>query len=302
MRVLVTGCNGFIGHSICSVFYNAGHKVVGLGRQLQPSFNALESYLKMDLCVCQKHEILMHQPFDLVIHTIGTASVLESYSFPVDDFKLNVSSWMILLESIKRGSPNAKAILLSSAAVYGNDKGPLAENRVPSPISPYGYHKLISESISKEYSTIFNLKVACLRLFSVFGERQRRLLLWDAFSRLKDNPLEEVFDGTGDEIRDYIWVEDLARIISKVAEKSDDQGFTIMNIASGESSTVSMIINQVKEALKVGTKIRFSGKERRGDPRKLEADISKLKSVYPEHSVSPLSLSISKCIAAWKKK
>jgi UDP-glucose 4-epimerase len=302
MRVLVTGCNGFIGHSICSSFHSAGHEVYGLGRASNPVFSGLQSYFQTDLCAGGLNRFLAQQPVDVVIHAAGAASVAGSYSSPVDDFRANVLSWMVLLDSIKNSCSGAKAVLLSSAAVYGNASSePLDEAHATAPVSPYGHHKALAESISKEFSSCFGMDVLCFRLFSVFGERQRRLLLWDTFSKLRRNPAEQVFDGTGEEARDYLWVEDLARILSEVIPKMDCNGYTVMNIARGEATTVSQLVHYVKDALKVDTQIRFSGRERLGDPKKLAADISILKSMQTSHLVLPILSSIVECISKWQK-
>lgn len=300
MRVLVTGCNGFIGHSICSSFHRAGHKVFGLGRASNPVFSGLQSYFQTDLCAGGLIRFLAQQPVDAVIHAAGTASVAGSYSSPIDDFRANVLSWIVLLDSIKNSCPAAKAVLLSSAAVYGNaSAAPLNESGVAAPVSPYGHHKALAESLSEEFASCFGMDIFCFRLFSVFGERQRRLLLWDTFSKLRSNPAVQIFDGTGEEARDYLWVEDLSRIISEVVPKMTGKGYTVMNIGRGEATTVSQLVHFAKATLNVDTEIRFSGRERLGDPKILAADISLLKSVHPDHLVSPLPLSIEKCISHW---
>ena len=122
---------------------------------------------------------------DLVFHLAGGSAVGPSLNAPFEDFMRTTGTTARLLEWLRTHSPRSKLIVASSAAVYGDTHGaPADETRPPSPVSPYGFHKLMMEQLCQEYSQVFGLETAVLRMFSVYGEGLRKQLLWDCGVKL----------------------------------------------------------------------------------------------------------------------
>jgi len=112
---------------------------------------------------------------------------------------------------VRRSGRRPLVLFPSSAAVYGDLKETRADEETPlAPISPYGFHKAACELLGREYAECFGLRVVVCRLFSLFGPTQRRLLVWELYKQLS-GPAQTVWlEGTGEEVRDYLHVEDAA--------------------------------------------------------------------------------------------
>ena len=96
--------------------------------------------------------------------------------------------------------------------MYGNaDALPIAESTPINPISPYGVHKQIAEELIRSYAHHFSLSVAIVRFFSLYGPGLRKQLLWDACTKIEKGDFD--FYGTGHEVRDWLHVQDAARLL-----------------------------------------------------------------------------------------
>ena len=176
MKILVVGSKGFIG-SHCVDYFSQNNEVWGCDVVLD--YN-IPNYISIDSVDSDFLEVFQSNKFDVCINCSGAANVPFSLEKPFNDFKLNALNVIKLLEAIRIHSPECKFITMSSAAVYGNPESlPIVENQKKEPVSPYGFHKVISELVCKEYSKFWNIKTCCLRVFSAYGPRLKKQLLWD---------------------------------------------------------------------------------------------------------------------------
>src|SRR4029077_722043 len=145
-------------------------------------------------------------------------AVGASLQAPLEDFTRTTNSTATLLEWLRNYSPRSKLVVASSAAVYGDTQGvPAAESRPPAPVSPYGYHCLMFEQLCQEYSQVFGLHTAVVRLFSVYGEGLRKQLLWDCAGKLVAPGERIELGGTGEEVRDWVHVDDAVAMLAGIA-------------------------------------------------------------------------------------
>jgi UDP-glucose 4-epimerase len=148
---------------------------------------------------------------------------------------------------------------------------PIAEDHGLAPISPYGVHKRLAEELILCYVNHFQLRASIVRLFSIYGRGLRKQLLWDACSKLVKG--DYTFAGTGNEVRDWLHVEDAASLIFAVIG-STDYGCQIINGGSGAGISVRDLLTHVAQALGLnGADVHFSGSSRTGDPSIYVADI-----------------------------
>jgi UDP-glucose 4-epimerase len=270
MRVLVIGANGFIGHHVVQFFGRQGHSV--LQADIMPGTDA--SYTRIDPDQPDFSGLLELTKPDLVINCAGAASVPESLSSPFRDFTLNTARMAQLLDALR--NRQAKLIHLSSAAVYGNpETSPVAENANLQPVSPYGAHKAMAESLCRHYAVLFGIKCLSVRIFSAYGPGLRKQLFWDLFQKGKAAGEVELF-GTGMESRDFIYVDDLVRALEIIANRARFEGESI-NLASGQSVDVATAASTLFTCLGWERTLRFTGNARLGDPLRWYADIQTLK-------------------------
>lgn len=271
MTILIIGSKGFVG-SHCSRFFNALNYVVV---ECDVVDSQEENYYKIDSIQFDFSSLFKQYGFDVCINAAGSANVAYSYEFPEKDFELNVSLVINLLGAIKTNSPNCKFINFSSAAVYGNPKElPIKEDTDLGPLSPYGYHKMLSENLLLEYHRFFKLQTCSLRVFSAYGPGLKKQLFWDVFQKSKTNNNVRLF-GTGNESRDFIYISDLVDAVACVINKGSFIGETI-NVATGTETTIHEAANILAGTLMPHTKIVFSGEVKEGDPINWKADISQL--------------------------
>jgi UDP-glucose 4-epimerase len=273
--VLVTGAAGFLGGNAVRYFSAAGRVVAGIGHDDRQQLDARKPQMLFWISGDISFELLgalTMQP-DVIVHCAGGASVARSVADPEDDFRRTVDTTLSVLEYARLYAPNARIVLPSSAAVYGDvTRLPITEDAPQSPVSPYGLHKKLSEELCQRYAADFGLRIAIVRLFSVYGPGLRKQLLWDACEKLSRGDTE--FFGTGEERRDWLHVDDAVSLLAVAAEKASEH-CQIINGGSGQSLSVKEILLRLAAAFPTVGSLRFSGIVRQGDPIGYEADITR---------------------------
>ena len=275
MKILILGSEGFIGNHLVRHFLYKNDLVWGCDLFETPASSY--SYRKISRLSPELDELFALESFDTCINAAGSGNVNYSMTHPFSDFEANSLDTMRVLDCIRRLQPACRYIHISSAAVYGNpEKLPVQEDDRKRPLSPYGWHKLISENICSEYSTIYGLKTVAIRPFSVYGPGLRKQLFWDIYRKTVGlNGKEIELWGTGRESRDFIYIDDLVRCIALLIEKAPMDG-EVYNIASGEEVTIAEIAALFCKSVNPSLAIQFNQKVREGDPLNWRADISKI--------------------------
>ncbi|MBD2087800.1 NAD-dependent epimerase/dehydratase family protein [Trichocoleus sp. ST-U3] len=278
--VLITGVTGFIGRYVARQFTETGWSVIGLGNR--PPENAprqdLFRYEKLNLPSADLAKIVQELQPEVCIHCAGRASVELSISDPSADFSNSVAVTFNLLDTLRLYVPKCRLIYLSSAAVYGNPETlPIQENQSLKPISPYGFHKLMSEQLCAEFFQVYNLPTAIVRIFSGYGPGLRRQVLWDMCQKALINPALKL-RGTGNESRDFIHGRDVARALQILAEKANFEA-EVYNLANGVETTIKELAALVLAKLGEDILVEFDNSTPVGTPINWQADMSKLSQI-----------------------
>src|SRR5262245_60209175 len=264
MKLLITGVLGFIGGSVARGGARLGPGVIGVGRAARAPADLPCRYAHVE-GESALAELVAGAAPDAILHAAGSASVGASIAAPREDFERAVVPWATLLEAVRRSGARPRVMLPSSAAVYGDPAHlPVAESAPAAPISPYGYHKLVCELLGREYAACFGLDVIALRLFSVFGPAQRRLLVWELFDQLAGPADVAVLQGTGRETRDYLHVDDVAAAVLGLAALpiAAEGRFEAVNVASGEEIAAIEVARLLGDRVAPGKRIECRGAER----------------------------------------
>ena len=277
MKALILGAAGFIGRHISRELALSGYHVVGVDRG---SFSSsaqwgVSEFHCFEVSKNNLKALTRREPFELVVNCVGSPSVGLSLTHPGEDFDLNVRIWSDVLEFVRLSHPKAHVVLLSSAAVYGESK--TLPNRIqdlPTPVSPYGSHKFLAEQMGETYARNYQMRISAVRFFSIFGEGLKRQLLWDAL--LKFDQKKPIFFGTGLERRDWLHVEDAARLIVAIAksETLEHGGYSVFNGGSGTSETNHALLSALASGYGFDEPIQFNNVVKVGDPKEYRAEIS----------------------------
>lgn len=271
---LVTGGAGFIGSHLVEVLDGDGWRV----RVLDDFSTGSEENLARvaDRIEVQRGDVRDEQAVraatagvDVVFHEAAIASVPRSIAEPLLADSVNLSGTLRLLEAARHNGVR-RVVFASSSAVYGNGATPpVRETDPPAPISPYGVQKLASEHYLRLYADLHGLETVVLRYFNVYGNRQDPRSDYAAvvpvFLTAAATGRAIAIHGDGQQSRDFIHVEDVARANRLAADAPDASG-GVFNVASGRATTVSELAEGVVAAAERRLAVVHEG-AREGDIR-----------------------------------
>lgn len=281
MRAVVTGAAGFIGSHLCAHLLAAGDTVIGIdsftdyydpglkeSNLREPKRHPAFFFHQADLLETRLDSLLAGA--DVVYHLAGQPGIRFSWG---REFALyvsrNVLATQTLLEAV-RDRPLRKFVFASSSSVYGDAQTyPTAETVCPRPVSPYGVTKLAAEHLCELYRTAYGLPSVSLRLFTVYGPRQRPDMALARLIAAAANAEPFPLYGDGEQTRDFTYVQDVVTAMRNAA----CSGFTgVANL--GGDSPVSMKQAIVVVERVVGPVNVVHRPERPGEARHTGADIT----------------------------
>lgn len=290
---LVTGGAGFIGSSVCEKLLNENNEIIVIDNFCDfynPKIkeNNIKQFIDNPCFKLYRHDIRNRQALkqifdenkiDVVVHLAAMAGVRPSLENPILYQDVNCMGTQNILEEM-RAHDVKNIIMASSSSVYGNCKElPFKENMmVDYAISPYAATKKSNEVMTHVYHKLFNFNVMMLRLFTVYGPKQRPDLAITKFTRLMLNNEEIPMFGDGENSRDYTYIDDIVDGIIKSADYVLDNNdvYEIVNIGNSSPVKLKKMIETVANALDMEAKIKQLPIQP-GDVQKTHAEISKAK-------------------------
>ena len=220
------------------------------------------------------NELFRRRDFDCVVHLAARAGVRPSLDDPLAYEETNVRGTFTLLEAARR-SAAPKFIFGSSSSVYGiNSKVPFSEDDpVANPISPYAATKLAGEAACHVYSHLYDLRAVCLRLFTVYGARQRPDLVIHKFAKLITEGKPLLVFGDGTTRRDYTYIDDIIDGIV-TSMKYESSSYEVINLGGAHTVDLRRIVDLLEQALGKRAVIEY-GPTQPGDVPVTYADIDK---------------------------
>ena len=251
--MLVTGVAGFIGSHLAERLEFMGHKVIGVdclldNYDLSIKYKNLEQlkernieFINLDLSTNDLKVI--GNDFDFVFHLAAQPGIDASVSF-IDYEKNNIIATYRLLSMFLDSSKLSGFINISTSSVYGAD-ATKNEFAAPKPISAYGVTKLAAEQLVLAYSRNESIKACSLRLYSVYGPRERpEKLYFKLIESLYHDKEFLLFEGSEKHIRSYTYVDDIIRANILAAKSNIDDGRPI-NIGNSKEFTVNQIAQMI---------------------------------------------------------
>ncbi len=254
MKILITGGAGFIASHIADSYITLGHEVViidNLSTGKKEYINKKAKFYKANIRNRDEvRKILQEVKPDIINHHAAQISVRNSVENPQNDANINILGLLNLLEEGKNIGIKKFIFASSGGVVYGEaDQIPTPETYIPlQPLSPYGVTKLASELYLNYYFQTYQIPYIALRYSNVYGPRQNphgEAGVVAIFSLKLLRGEVPVINGDGMQVRDYVFVEDVARANVKAID-SDISGS--YNIGTGIQTNVIQIFQNLKEA------------------------------------------------------
>ncbi|HHV53101.1 MAG TPA: SDR family NAD(P)-dependent oxidoreductase [Synergistaceae bacterium] len=303
-HALVTGGAGFIGSHLCEALVDRGWHVTcldNLSTGCRYNISHLKgkrfSFIEGDV---RDGAILeeITEGIDALFHLAAMVSVPMSMEHPILCHEQNVTPLLFILDIARRkGFSIAYA---SSSAVYGEGGAkPLKEDDPPAPQSPYGATKLIDEIYATMAHRAWKVRVVGLRLFNVYGPRQNPNGEYAAviprFIEALTLGKEVKIYGDGRQMRDFIFVRDVARAFIAAAERSHRLGGRVSNVASGVAVSINELYALISSIIGTTQTPTFEP-PRPGDIKYSTADVKTMKAELGLGEVTPLAEGLEKML------
>lgn len=311
---LVTGGAGFIGSHVVdrllskpgarvtvvdnfNDFYDPAIKRANIAAHRErPDFELIEADITDSAAM---NNLFARANFDCVVHLAARAGVRPSLANPLAYEETNVRGTYTLLEAARHNKV-AKFIFGSSSSVYGaNASLPFCEDdAVSNPISPYALTKIQGEEACRLYKTVHRLPIVCLRLFTVYGERQRPDLAIHKFAKLilEDKPVPIFGDGTTR--RDYTYIDDIVSGVLAAIDY-DQTPFEIINLGESQMVELRRLVELLESALGKRAIIDHQP-EQPGDVPVTYADIRKARRLLGYNPQTNIEAGIAKLVTWFK--
>jgi len=251
MKILVTGGAGFIGSNVVDAYIEKGYEVVvvdDLSSGKRENLNKKARFYELDICDRALEGVFKKEGIDIVNHHAAQVDVRKSIADPAFDARINIEGSLNILENCRKYKIKKVIFASSGGVIYGECGNiPPNEDSPVSPLSPYGVSKYAVERYLASYERIYGLKYTALRYGNVYGPRQDpygEAGVVAIFSgKMLGNEEVNIF-GDGEQLRDYVYVEDVVRANILCLENGDNE---IFNIGTGKSTSVNRLFSEMRE-------------------------------------------------------
>ena len=266
-RVLVTGAAGFIGSHLVDTLAARGDRVLGVDNFddfYAPSLKRanVSAALRSGAFTLQEGDVRDASALerairtiepDVIVHLAARAGVRPSIAAPALYADVNVHGTAVVLEAA-RAARIARVVVASSSSVYGNaSRVPFAESDAAiQPVSPYAATKRGAELLCETFAGLEpRLRIVSLRLFTVYGPRQRPDLAIHKFASLMSSGRPIPVFGDGSSSRDYTYVTDTVQGVLGAIERtrSAEVRHELYNLGESQTTTLSELITLLEDAL-----------------------------------------------------
>lgn len=288
MKILVTGGAGFIGSHIVDAYIEAGHRVVvidDLSTGHEKNVNPAAQFYKMDVRSDTLTGLFESERFDIVNHQAARGNVRASMEDPLVYADVNVRGGVNLLECSRKYGVRKFIYSSTGGCVYGELQYVPADERHPIlPRDPYGASKASFELYLPVFAVNYGLEYTIFRYPNVYGPRQDPLGeagVVSIFTGQMLRAIQPIINGDGEQERDYVFVEDVARAnLLALGGGNND----VFNLGWGVGTSVNTIFQSLKGIINSDVK-EVHGPPKLGEVVRSCLDATKAKRIlgwYPE--------------------
>ena len=280
MKILVTGCAGFIGFHLCKNLVKKNIKIVGIDN-INNYYSPIIKKSRLSILKKNKNfkfykkdisnfknikKIFSRNKFDIIFNLAAQAGVRYSIENPREYIKSNILGFCNIIE-LARIYNIKKIFYASSSSVYGEKKNfPLKENQVIHPTNTYSLSKKNNEEIAEIYSNYYKIKFVGLRFFTIYGEWGRPDMLILKFISSIRRKKRFYLNNFGNHYRDFTYINDAIKNLKILLFKNLKKKHEIYNVCSGRPVNIKYILRKL---------IKEFGKPIIKKRKKLKADVYK---------------------------
>ena len=286
MKILVTGGNGFIGHTLVRYLLNKGNEVKVIDiKPIKFTHPKLE-FVKKSVLQDIRWEM---RDCDMIYHLAAELGVVNSDKNPLNTLAVNIDGTVNVFRCAL-GTGVKKIVYTSSSEVYGEPREiPIDEDSQKSPVSIYGVSKLTAEMYAKGYVQEYGMDINPVRLFNVYGPGQGFEWVVPIFIQkvlINESPL--VF-GDGSQVRCFTYISDVVSGMEAVMKKgTKGEAYNIANTDQITMKELAELIIKIS-GKKLKPKIAGFGKDTRAKEREIMKrvpSVNKLKMLGLEPKVN----------------
>lgn len=261
MRILITGAAGGIGSTLSLLLTKNGHRVVAYDNfnngYIENLHEDNKQFCKIVFGDIRNTEVLTKvlndNDIEVIVHLAALTSLPVCESNPAECIDVNVGGTASVLTAA-RLSKGQRVIVASTSAIYENnnrEQAPFEEHVEVSPRLFYPLSKKLMEEVIQSYITNYDMDIVTLRFFNVFGPRQdihrKSPPLINYIVREVKNDRKLTFFSNGNQVRDYIHVDDVVTLIEKciISKEAKNQ---VLNVCTGTLTSVHDIIGYAEKA------------------------------------------------------
>ncbi len=303
VNLVVTGGAGFIGSHLVEYLVKQGHSVVVVDNLHSGRIENLDNvrnkikFLQFDILDYDKLRSVVKN-VDGVFHEAALTVVQESFTRQQEYYNVNVKGTENIFKLAKEF--DFKVVFASSSSVYGNTtKIPIKEDCERKPLNPYGNTKVEAEYLAEKYAKL-GVHAIGLRYFNVYGKGQSSAYAGVIIKFIENiaNHKPPIINGDGLQVRDFVFVDDVARANLMAIESK--VGYAFINIGTGIAVSILDLANMITHSSGLAIKpIHRNALE--GDVRTSQADISLAKKLLNWEPRMRLEEWLSETVSKFKK-
>ncbi len=259
-RVLVTGGAGFIGRWVVARCLAQGYQVAVYDNLTAGSVDHLLAFAdqidfyEADILDRARLQAVMEEATpEVVFHLAALHFIPYCNAHPQETLRVNVEGTYNVLEAAARVGVRT-AVVASSGAIYPSVEGLIPETLTPAPVDVYGLSKLLAEQVAEQFARTTAMACVAARLFNTYGPYETNPhLIPHIVASLQQGPVVEL--GNIHTKRDYIYVEDVARLLVALGERVTE-GYEVVNVGTGQEYSAQEIIETLSELMGQPIEIR----------------------------------------------
>jgi len=256
-KILITGGLGMIGSSVAIKLAKLGGDVTLVDSLIRPyganffNISEIKDKVKINISDIRDRESIKYlvRNKDIIFNFAGQVSHNDSLENPFLDADINYIGHLNVLDAVMHYSPDARILFSGSRLQFGRiNKIPVSEDNPLQPLTPYALNKLAAENLYLFYHRVYNIATVVFRIANPYGPRAQtrhsKYAIINWFIRLAmENKVIKIF-GNGNQVRDYIYIDDLVNAFLLASFKKEAIG-QVYNVGSGIGTEFKDMANLV---------------------------------------------------------